>query len=183
MENEFMLLPSSMKNRMFTIIAFIIAFLSWSLHSSIHYFVYGEPQFEFFPDDVDEFLMRTVIVILIILFGIFADSFSRNMLVKQQQTEAARIYRSMLSATHHILNNLLHQMELFKMEALNSKDFDRDIIKLYDQVFNEASDLVDRLSHVENITEENIWASVDPKNIENLSNEVNLTDTKKHTND
>ena len=183
MENEFMLLPSSMKNRMFTIIAFIIAFLIWFLDSTIHYFVYGEPQFEFFPDDVDEFWMRSVIVILIILFGIFADSFSRNMLVKQQQTEAARIYRSMLSATHHILNNMLHQMGLFKMEALNSKDFDQDIIKLYDQVINEASDLVDRLSRVENITEENIWASVDPKNIGNLSNEINPADAKNRMTD
>ncbi len=168
-----------MKNRVFTIIACIIAFLIWSAESALHYFVYNEPQFEFFPDAAHELVMRSVIVILIVLFGIFADSFSRNMLVKQQQTEAARIYRSMLSATHHILNNLLHQMELFKMEALNSKDFDQDIIKLYDQVVNEASDLVKRLSDVENITEGDIWASVDPKIIGNLSNEINSADAEK----
>ena len=167
-----------MKNRMFSIVAFIIAFVFWFFDASIHYFVYGEPQFELIPDDFNELWMRIVITLLIILFGIFADYFSRKLLITQQQLEASRIYTSMIHATHHILNNLLNQMQFFKIEALKSKDFDQEVLTLYDNAINEASELIERLSQVENITEENIWASIDPNKIGDSSNKANPGETK-----
>lgn len=167
-----------MKNWMFSIAAFFIAFVFWFFDASIHYFVYGEPQFELIPDDFNELWMRIIIILLIILFGIFADYFSRKLLITQKQLEASRIYTSMLKASHHILNNLLNQMQFFKIEALKSKDFDQEVLTLYDNAIDEASELIERLSHVENITEENIWASIDPNNIGNLSNKVNPDETK-----
>ena len=167
-----------MKNRMFSIVAFIIAFVFWFFDASIHYFVYGEPQFELIPDDFNELWMRIAIIILIVLFGMFADYFSRKLLITQKQLEASRIYSSMINATHHILNNLLNQMQFFKTEAQKSKDFDQEVLTLYDDAIKEASELIERLSKVENITEENIWASIDPNNIANLSNKANPDETK-----
>jgi exopolysaccharide biosynthesis protein len=163
---------------MFSIAAFFIAFVFWFFDASIHYFVYGEPQFELIPDDFNELWMRLVIILLLILFGIFADYYSRKFLIAQKQLESSRIYTSMIHATHHILNNLLNQMQFFKIEALKSKDFDQEVLTLYDNAIDEASELIERLSHVENITEENIWASIDPNNIGNLSNKVNPDETK-----
>ena len=69
----------------------------------------------------------------------------------------------MSSAGRHILNNLLNEMQLFKMEALKCKNFDADVLKMYDTSINEASDLIKRLSQVEDITEDNIWASINPQ--------------------
>lgn len=163
---------------MFSIVAFIIAFVFWFFDASIHYFVYGEPQFELIPDDFNELWMRIVIIILIILFGIFADYFSRKLLITQKQLEASRIYSSMINATHHILNNLLNQMQFFKIEAQKSKDFDQEVLTLYDDAINEASELIERLSKVENITEENIWASIDPNKIRDSSNKANPDEIK-----
>ncbi len=77
----------------------------------------------------------------------------------------------MIHATHHILNNLLNQMQLFKIEASRSKDFNQDILKSYDIIVNQAIDLVNRLSSIENINDKNIWASVDPQNIGVSSND------------
>lgn len=159
-----------MKNTKFSIISIFIAFVFWFFDASVHYFVYGEEQFEYFPEDLNELWMRIVIIVLLILFGIFTDYYSRKLLITHKQLEASRIYTSMMHATHHILNNLLNQMQLFKLEAQKSKDFDKRVIALYDNAIDEASDLIKRLSQVENITEENIWASVDPKSISNSSN-------------
>ncbi len=87
---------------------------------------------------------------------------TKKLLIKEKQLEATHIYNSMLHATHHILNNLLNQMQLFKMEAVDSKDFKQDMISTFDTAIDQASDLIDRLSSLENITGQDIWASVDP---------------------
>lgn len=131
----------------------------------IHYYVYGEPQIEIIPEDKNELWMRTVIVLLIISFGVYADFQAKKLLLKEKQLEAARIYRSMTQASRHILNNLLNQMQLVKMEALRCDEFDREIIEFYDKAFDEAKQLIKQLSEVEDITDENIWASVDPGKI------------------
>jgi len=156
-----------MKKRLYSIVALVMALLFWFMDALIHYFVYGESQFEIIPSDNNELWMRLVIVLLLLVLGIYADLSSKKLMMKEKQLEAARIYKSMLYASHHIQNNLLNQMQLFKMEALRCDDFDRKIIKLYDDAFNEAADLIQRLSEVEDITEENIWSSVDPDNTAN----------------
>jgi len=142
-----------MKNKTFTIIAFVMAFIYWFVEGTIHYLIYKEPYFEYIPSDFHELWMRIVIVFLIVLFGIFADSFIRKIVHKQ--LEVAHTYSSMIYASRHILNNLLNQMQLFKLEALKTKDFDRDIIKLYDNSIKEASDLIDTLSKIEVIPDAN----------------------------
>jgi len=62
----------------------------------------------------------------------------------------------MIHTSNDILNNLLNQMQLFKIEALRSKDFDRDVIKFYDNAMKQASDLVKTFSKIEDMSEENI---------------------------
>jgi len=168
-----------MYKRKYTIATFIIAFMFWFLDASIHYFVYGEPQFEFIPDDFNELWMRSIIVILVILFGIYADYSTRKLLIKEKELEATRIYNSMVHASQHILNNLLNQMQLFKMEALKSNDFDKNIIDIYDNAIEQAADLIQKLSQVENITDKNIWASVDPAVLADSSNKTNSADAKR----
>jgi len=116
--------------------------------------------------------------ILIISFGIYADYSTRRLLIKEKQLEATRIYDSMIYASQHILNNLLNQMQLFRMEALRSNDFDRGIIELYDNAIDEATDLIQRLSQVKSITGESIWAAVDPAILDNTSNKTNSSDAK-----
>ena len=168
---------------MFTIIGFIVASVFWLFDSVVHYFLYGETSFEFIPDDFNELWMRTVIIILLVSFGIFVDYFMKKLVIKEKELEKARIYSSMLYATHHILNNLLNQIQLIRLEAHRSKDFDKSMIKYYDNAILEASDLLDKLSNVEEITGENIWASVDPDNVDVSSYTVKEDDTKKHETD
>lgn len=142
-----------MTKRIFTIASSVVAIIFWFFESAMHYFVHEEPQFEIIPSASNELWMRIVIVFLIVLFGVFADSFIQKIVHKQ--LEVAHTYSSMIYASRHILNNLLNQMQLFKLEALKTKDFDRDIIKLYDNSIKEASDLIDTLSKIEVIPDAN----------------------------
>jgi len=155
------------KEKKYSIATIIIALVFWFFDTSIHYFVYGEPHLEIIPEDFNELWMRSVIVILIIFFGIYADLSAKKLLEKEKELEATRIYNSMIFANHHILNNLLNKMQLFKMEALRSNDFDQEIIELYDRVIDEASDLIKQLSTINNISDENILASIAPKSNDN----------------
>ena len=146
---------------MFTIATFLMAVIFWFFDTSIHHFVYKEPQFEFIPSDFNELWMRLVIVFLLLLFGIFADFFTNKIMFKQKQLEVVHLYSSMIHTSRHILNNILNQMQLFKLEALKSKDFDREIIELYDNTIKEASDLLDTFSRVEDMAEKTPQKSED----------------------
>lgn len=145
---------------MYLTLAVLIAIIFWFFDSSIHYFFYQESEFELLPSDYNELWMRLIIITLMILLGAFTDYFSNKILAKERQLEAINIYNSMLKANQHILNNLLNQMQLFKVEAENSQDFNPDILKLFDKSVYEASELLYNLSQIENITDENIWASI-----------------------
>lgn len=162
-----------MKKVKYTIATLILSFVFWFFDASMHYFVYGEPAFEYIPGEFDEFWMRTLIVLLIMLFGVYADFSTEKLLSKEKQLEAIRIHSSMTSASQHILNNLLNQMQIIRIEALSSNDFDKELIKLYDVAIDEAQSLIQRLSRVEKITGDNIWASVDPQNLSKPDNRNN----------
>ena len=164
-----------MKRRVFTIGTIFIAMVFWFFDASIHYFVYHEEEFEYIPEDFNELWMRCVIIFLMIALGVFADHYSAKMLNAQKQLEASRIYTSMVCASHHILNNLLNQMQLFKIEAQGSKDFNQEIIKLFDNSIDEASELIEKLSRIEMITEKSIWESVAPTAAQNASDKTDLS--------
>ena len=167
-----------MKKQIFTLVSCVIAFVFWFFESALHYFVFGEAAFEYIPIDHNELWMRIVIVILIVSFGVFTSFFSRKLLIQEKQLEAVRIYNSMLSASHHILNNLLNQMQLFRIEALKSKDFDHKIIRYFDDATNEATELIKKLSAIENITDNNIRAAVDPNKSGLSSDKTNPADAE-----
>lgn len=118
------------KKRLHLLISISIALSFWFFESAVHYFLYGEPEFEFIPSDFDELWMRCVIIALIVTLGVFADY--------RKGLEKEDVYRAMLGATHHILNNFLQKMLLFRDEAENSEDFDKDVLRQYDQMIAET---------------------------------------------
>ncbi|UCB55535.1 MAG: hypothetical protein JSW45_03120 [Thiotrichales bacterium] len=147
---------SFLKKKLFTIAAIVVAALFWFFDASIHYFIYGEPEFEYVPSDINELWMRLVIVGLLLLFGLFADYFTNRIMLKEKQMEVVYVYNAMLHANHHILNNVINQMKLFKMEAMRSKDFDREVINLYDNTIREATELIDTLSKVKDVSDKGV---------------------------
>lgn len=81
----------------------------------------------------------------------------------QAEHEKQELYLSMTHAAQHVLNNLLNQLQLFKLAADRSSDFDRNILDLYDGMTREANQLIARLSSVTELNQKNIRESVAPR--------------------
>lgn len=81
----------------------------------------------------------------------------------QAEQEKQELYLSMTQAAQHVLNNLLNQLQLFKLAAENSNDFDPKILNLYDGMTAEANQLIARLSSVTELNQKNIRESVAPR--------------------
>jgi hypothetical protein len=82
--------------------------------------------------------------------------------LKQAEEEKSRVFYATISATQHILNNLLNNMQLFMDELEDSHAVNDEIIKLLEKSLNEGKELVSKLSSVEDLTEESIKSSVRP---------------------
>ena len=70
----------------------------------------------------------------------------------------------MLSATHHILNNLLNNMLLFRMEAEDSKDFNKDLLKDFDRIIEKATQQIHNLEGIDEPDKKAIENRYKPKN-------------------
>lgn len=142
------------KKHLYLFVSIPVALSFWVADSLIHFLGYGEVDFELIPSDVNELWMRSVILVLLVLFGIGAD-FHTNSLIKKNDEKYA-VYRSMLRASHHILNNFLQGSKLFQMEANESKDFDESILKQFDELIADVAAQVRDLEGIHDPTPESI---------------------------
>ena len=131
-----------------------VAVVFWFFDSSVHYFGYGESEFEFIPSEFNELWMRTTIIVLLIAFGRFADYHAAR--VRRKQAEKLDVYLAMLSANQHILNNFLQNMLVFKMEAERSSDFSRERLEMYDQVIEDTRKQIRALEGIDDPNRDNI---------------------------
>lgn len=99
--------------------------------------------------------------ILIFFFFIFLNIFYINK-NKQVKIEKLKIYKAMVSSTHHILNNFLNQVQLLKITAEDTPNFDPKAIELYEETVKEATKQIKALSSIQDINENNIKKSVAP---------------------
>ena len=123
-----------------TVIAILVAIVFWFFDSAVHFFGYGEAEFEIYPSDFNELWMRCVIVALVVTIGVLAD--------RQRKADRRDVYETMLGASHHILNNFLQKMMRIRQEAETSRDFDKDILKLYDQIIDETTAQLKELDNI-----------------------------------
>ncbi len=108
--------------------------------------------------EIDEIFIGGII--FLVFMSIDLVRLQRNQKVEH---EKLKVYRAMISSSHHILNNFLNQMQLFKITAENTPGFDQDVLSLYDTIMKEATDQIKALSSVNELSEKNIQESVMPK--------------------
>ncbi len=68
----------------------------------------------------------------------------------------------MMNASHHILNNFLNQMYLFKITADETPGFPKDVIKLYDKIIKDTNDQITALGEIEEISDQEIRKCIKP---------------------
>ncbi len=102
-----------------------------------------------------------IIPILIILVSMLFDYKSRAEKTRTEN-EKMKIYKAMVFSVQHILNNFLHQMQLFKITAEDTPDFPENVLNLFDSTIEEASGQINALSTISQIDEDTIYESVKP---------------------
>ena len=116
--------------------------------------IFGKPKIK--PAiEIDEM----IIPLLLFFVFLFIDVYRRS---KKVQVENAKlgIYKAMLSSSHHILNNFIYQMDIFKMTAEDTPGFDAKILAFYEDIISNTSDQIHSLSNLSIIDEYNIRSSV-----------------------
>jgi hypothetical protein len=145
-----------LKHKILTTTALLLAVSFWFFDSLVHFFIYGESNFELIPAEFNELWMRTAIIVLMVLFGIFADYFTNHISSRDKLLELTGVYNDLLHSNLDVLSNQLEQMKLFRMEAHQSKDFNAEIIALFDNSIAEISELVESLTRVTDVTDTQI---------------------------
>ena len=150
-----------MKKINYTILSILLAAVLWVVDSTIHRLFFGDDEFEFIPANINEFWMRATIVVLVICFGLFADYQTKKIL--KSEREKRIVFHATVSASQHILNNLLNHMQYFKIKMDESDSFDEETTRLFNESLTDAEELVIKLSTVEELTEDRIKDSVYPR--------------------
>jgi len=103
---------------------------------------------------------------LFIVFLIILSFFTVDLFIKQKkrkvEQEKVKVYSAMIFSSHHIINNFLNQMQLFKMTAERTSGFDPKVLALFDEIMGEASEQIQALSNVTEISEHAIKKSIAP---------------------
>jgi len=133
----------------------------WLFDSIIHKLAFGEDEFEFLPSDVNELWMRTLIVVLIIIFGFYIDISTKKLIKKEQ--EKLEVYQSTVLAVQHVLNNYLHKMQIFKSKMNKCDNISEQDVEAFNALIKEATENIKKLSNVTEIDAESIIDSVNPK--------------------
>ena len=104
------------------------------------------------------------LIIPVVIYCTFAmwDLLRERKLVKLE-SEKVKIYTAMLSSSHHILNNFLNQMQLFRITAAKTPGFPPEVISMYDSIMKDAQTQIKALGNITNIDEKSILESVAPK--------------------
>jgi signal transduction histidine kinase len=148
------------KNHRLTILAILFSFAySWVV-LYLHWEI-----FEYCVDclgaleryELDEVVLPAVVVLIAVL----ADAIRRQK-ISAIEVEKARVYKAMIYSVHHVMNNFLNQMQLFKMAADMTPGFDPKMLELYESVIRDALTQIQALSTITKIDEGTITKSVLP---------------------
>lgn len=105
--------------------------------------------------EVDEVIIPLIILLLFAAFDLVRKQ--RSLRVEQ---ERIKIYHATLESTSHVLDNIVHQLQMFKMTAERTPGFDSRVLSLYHVVMEDASLQLDKLSNLDRIDEDSIRSAV-----------------------
>lgn len=147
-------------NRKTTLWALAISLVFWMFDSVLHTFIYREVSFEVIPSDVDELWMRSLIIVLLVAFGLFADN--RDAKLRAAEEAKREVFIATVSSTQHVLNNLLNQLQLVFLEWDKNHRLSEETRKLLERAIWEGKEQVERLSSVTELNQRSIRKAVEP---------------------
>ena len=150
-----------MKNKpLISIIGTVVAIIFWAVSRFFELELFEKiinilEKFEKY--EIDELIIPLMIIVFSVLIDLIRISNQTKV-----ENEKMKIYKAMVFSTHHILNNFLNQMQLFKMTAEDTSEFPQDVVNLFDTTIEEASSQIDALANISKVDEEAIHDTVKP---------------------
>jgi len=108
--------------------------------------------------EVDE-----IVIPLFILLLFAAIDLLRKQRSLRIERERIKIYHAMMTSTGHVLDNIVQQLQMFKMTAERTPGFDSRVLSLYHVVMEDASLQLDKLSNLDRVDEDSIRSAVPAK--------------------
>ncbi|TSE05766.1 MULTISPECIES: hypothetical protein [Aquimarina] len=102
---------------------------------------------------------KMIIPLIIFFVFIYLDMIRRNKETLVENTKV-NIYKAMLKSSHHILNNFIYQMDIFKLTAEDTPGFDAQTLAYYEDIVSNTSHQINSLSNLTTIDEFSIRTSV-----------------------
>lgn len=125
----------------------------WFFESLLHFFIFDQSgHFEFIPHDLNEFWMRIIICVLIIIVGFIAD---RYIIVLQKvHDEKLRTLKATMFNVQDIAGNALNQVSLYCAEAEDIGEFDSKSVEYINSIVLEATEKLRELGDIDKVAEE-----------------------------
>lgn len=139
----------------------VIASLAiWLIESVLHYtfFDRGQP-FEWIPGDANEFWMRTVICVLVILAGIYVQRHVNSLIAVEE--EKLRTLQATMRSVHDIVGNALNHLELVRLQAEESGTLPQRSLHEIDQIIDETTSRLGKLANMKTIRKRSLSSGVE----------------------
>ena len=132
--------------------SFIVAAISWLGESLLHFAIleHGQP-FEWIPGDSNELWMRTVIFSLIVIFGIYVQTYANKKMDVEE--EKMRTLKATMNTVEDRLGNALSGIKLLLAGAEKSKLVNKETHQKVTILIDDAFEDLKKLSSIEEIHE------------------------------
>ncbi len=155
-----------MGTRGYISLAALIAAIFWMAESLIQFFIHGgkwvktiptafeviPADFKMVPADFNVFCMRTLIVILIIGFGIYVDY--STTIRDGEADEGKRRHKAAFNEIKHKFSNFIEKVQNFNLEVRKTRSMDKDILNSFADTIHDAKDQLAKLENAGDITAE-----------------------------
>jgi len=135
----------------FFTLSIVSAFFFWFVESSIHYFIFKEGYFTIFPQDVNEFWMRSLVCALIVVVGFFAERHVRDK--ENIHNEKLRTLKATVNTVQDLVGNSLNSLQLICIELEAGKIPDQKVLNQIQKMVTESSGKLKELAEITEVIE------------------------------
>ena len=135
----------------FFTLSLIGAVFFWFAESLIHYFVFGEADFEVLPHDANEFWMRSLVCGLMIVIGYLAERHVRDR--EEIHAEKLRTLKATMNTVQDMVGNSLNSLQLICIELESGKIPDEKSLHQIQKMVTQSSDKLKKLAEITEVIE------------------------------
>jgi len=131
-------------------IAVMLAAIFWMGESFLHYLAGGDESFEVIPTDLNEFCMRTFVVVLMIGFGFYVDYLTKRHIAELEKRKDQ--YKETVKETREKFIEFLVESENFELVARKLDGMNKEALNHYQEKINVIKNQLMKLENAGDIT-------------------------------